>query len=97
MNSKKLRHLMREHGLQPKRRRRYVITTVSNHAEPIYPHLAKQVVPDQPNQLWVADLYLCRHPPAASSTSLPFLMPARARSPAMPSVGPWTPELLSLR
>ena len=56
VNSKKLRRLMREHDLQPKRRRRYVATTDSNHAGPIYPDLAKDLVPDRPNQLWVADL-----------------------------------------
>jgi len=56
VNSKKLRRLMREHSLQPKRRRRYVITTDSNHAGPIYPDLTKGLVPDRPNQLWVADL-----------------------------------------
>jgi putative transposase len=56
VNGKKLRRLMREHGLQPKQRRRYVVTTDSNHAGPIYPDLAKNLVPDRPNQLWVADL-----------------------------------------
>jgi len=56
VNSKKLRRLMRENGLQPKRRRRYVITTDSDPAGPIFPDLAKDVVPDRPNQLWVADL-----------------------------------------
>ena len=56
VNTKKLRRLMREHGLQPKRRRRYVVTTDSDHASPIYPDLAKAIVADRPNQLWVADL-----------------------------------------
>ena len=56
VNGKKLRRLMREHDLQPKRRRRYVVTTDSNHAGPIYPDLAKDLVPAQANQLWVADL-----------------------------------------
>jgi putative transposase len=56
VNSKKLRRLMREHGLQPKRRRRSVVTTDSDHTGPIYPDLAKDLVPDRPNQLWVADL-----------------------------------------
>jgi putative transposase len=32
------------------------VTTDSDHAGPIYPDLAKAVVPDRPNQLWVADL-----------------------------------------
>ena len=56
VNGKKLRRLMRERGLQPKPRRRYVVTTDSDHAGPIFPDLAKDVVPDRPNQLWVADL-----------------------------------------
>ncbi len=56
VNGKKLRRLMREHDLQPKQRRRYVVTTDSDHNGPIYPDLAKAVVPDRPNQLWVADL-----------------------------------------
>lgn len=56
VNGKKLRRLMREHDLQPKRRRRYVITTDSDHAGPIFPDLATGVVVDRPNQLWVADL-----------------------------------------
>ena len=45
VNSKKLRRLMREHDLQPKRRRRYVVTTDSDHAGPIFPDLAKDVLP----------------------------------------------------
>ena len=56
VNDKKLRRLMREHDLQPKRRRRYVVTTDSDHAGPIFPDLAKDIVPKRPNQLWVADL-----------------------------------------
>ena len=56
VNSKKLRRLMRDHGLQPKQRRRYVATTNSDHGGPIFLDLAKGIVPDRPNQLWVADL-----------------------------------------
>jgi len=56
VNGKKLRRLMREHGLQPKRRRRHVVTTDSDHAGLVYPDLAKDLVLDRPNQLWVADL-----------------------------------------
>ena len=55
VNGKKLRRLMREHGLQPKRRRRFVVTTDSDHGGPIFPDLAKDLVPDRPNQLWIAD------------------------------------------
>ena len=56
VNNKRLRRLMREQGLQPKRRRRYVVTTDSDHASPIFRDLAKDVITDRPNQLWVADL-----------------------------------------
>jgi putative transposase len=56
VNGKKLRRLMREHDLQPKQRRRYVVTTDSDQGGPIYADLAKDIVPDRPNQLWVADL-----------------------------------------
>ena len=47
---------MREHGLSPKQRRRYVTTTDSDHDEPIFPNLAADMAPDGPNQLWVADI-----------------------------------------
>ncbi len=47
---------MREHGLQPRRRRRTVVTTGSDQEGPIFPDLARDLVPDRPNQLWVADL-----------------------------------------
>jgi len=40
VNSKRVRRLMREHGLSPKQRRRYVTTTDSDHDEPIFPNLA---------------------------------------------------------
>ena len=48
VNGKKLRRLMREHDLQPKRRRCYVVTTDSDHASPIFPDLAEAIVPDGP-------------------------------------------------
>jgi putative transposase len=56
VNSKKTRRLMREHDLQPKRRRRFVATTDSDHDGPIFPDLARGRVVDGPNQLWVADI-----------------------------------------
>ncbi len=56
VNGKKVRRLMREHELQPKRRRRYVATTDSDHDHPIFPNLAAGMVVDGPNQLWVADI-----------------------------------------
>jgi len=56
VNGKKLRRLMREHELQPRRRRRFTVTTDSDHDSPIFPDLAKDKVVDGPNQLWVTDL-----------------------------------------
>ena len=56
VNNKKLRRLMKAHDLQPKQRRRYVVTTDSEHGGPIFPDLAKDVVLEHLNQLWLADL-----------------------------------------
>jgi putative transposase len=56
VNGKKIRRLMRAHDLQPRRRRRFVATTDSDHDRPIFPDRAKGMVVDGPNQLWVADL-----------------------------------------
>lgn len=56
VNHKKLRRLMREHDLQPRRRRRYIATTDSDHDLPIFPNLAREIVADGPNRLWVADI-----------------------------------------
>ena len=47
---------MREHRLQPWRRKRFVATTDSAHPLPVFPNLARDVVPDGPNQLWTGDL-----------------------------------------
>jgi len=56
VNHKKIRRLMREHDLQPRRRRRYVATTDSDHDQPIYPNRTRELAIDGPNQLWVADI-----------------------------------------
>lgn len=56
VNHKKIRRLMREHGLQPKIRRRHVATTDSDHDQPIFPNRAKDMTLDGPDQLWVADI-----------------------------------------
>src|SRR5205823_1894003 len=56
INSKKVRRLMREYDLQPKRRRRFVTTTDSDHDGPIFPDLVRDRMVDGPNQVWVADI-----------------------------------------
>ena len=47
---------MREHDLQPRRRRRHTATTDSDHDEPLFLNKAPGMTPDEPNQLWVADM-----------------------------------------
>ena len=56
VNAKKVRRLMRENGLNPRRRRRFVRTTDSDHGGPVFPNLARTLEVDGPNQLWVADI-----------------------------------------
>jgi putative transposase len=56
VNRKRVARLMRLHGMQVRPRRRYVATTDSDHESPIFPNLAKDVEPDGPDQLWVADI-----------------------------------------
>ena len=56
VNSKKVRRIMRENDLNPKRRRRYVATTDSNHGGPIFPNTANKFELHGPDQLWVADI-----------------------------------------
>jgi putative transposase len=56
VNHKKLKRLMREQGLNARRRRRYVTTTDSDHDQPIFPDRTKDMIVDGPDQLWVADI-----------------------------------------
>jgi len=56
VNHKKALRIMREQGLSVRPRRRYVVTTDSDHGGPIFPNLARGFVPTGRNQLWVADL-----------------------------------------
>lgn len=51
----RLFEILRKHGLLVKRRRRYVITTHSDHALAVWPNLLRQVEPETPNAVWVAD------------------------------------------
>jgi putative transposase len=56
VNAKKVRRLMRENGLNPRYRRRFVAATDSDHDGPFSPNLAKDMTIDGPNQLWVVDI-----------------------------------------
>ena len=52
VNAKKVRRLMREHDLNPRRRRRFVRTTDSDHDDPIHRFVAKDFEVHGPDQLW---------------------------------------------
>lgn len=56
VNAKKVSRLMKEHDLNPRRRRRRIRTTDSDHDGPIFPFIAKDMEPQGPDQLWVANL-----------------------------------------
>ena len=56
VNHKKVMRLMKENGLTVRPRRRFIATTDSDHDGPIFPNLAKDIVPTTLTQLWVADI-----------------------------------------
>ena len=60
VNHKRVRRLMREDNLLCIRRRSFVRTTDSEHGFTVYPNLAKGMVLNDINQLWVADITYIR-------------------------------------
>ena len=60
VNAKRVYRLMREDNLLCVRRRRFVVTTDSEHELPVYPNLARQMVLTDVDQLWVADITYIR-------------------------------------
>jgi transposase InsO family protein len=60
VNRKKVQRLMREDNLLCLRKRRFVVTTDSNHALPVYPNLARDMVLTGINQLWRSDITYVR-------------------------------------
>jgi putative transposase len=59
-NHKRVRRIMREDNLLCLRRRKFVVTTDSNHSRRVYPNLAEQMTLSGINQLWVADITYIR-------------------------------------
>jgi transposase InsO family protein len=59
-NHKRVWRLMREDNLLCLRRRKFVLTTDSNHSRPVYPNLAGAMVVTGLDQLWVADITYIR-------------------------------------
>jgi transposase InsO family protein len=56
VNSKRVRRLMQELGIQGKRPQRKKRTTNSDHAFPRYPNLVQDLIVEQPDQVWVGDI-----------------------------------------
>lgn len=59
-NHKRVAKLMREEALTPRRVRKYLCTTDSDHVLPVLPNLAVGFVPTGRDQLWVADITYIR-------------------------------------
>jgi putative transposase len=59
-NAKRVLRLMRLDNLLCVRKKRFVLTTDSDHFLPVYPNLAARLVVDGLNQLWVADITYIR-------------------------------------
>ena len=60
VNHKRVLRMMREDNLLCLRRRKFVVTTDSNHKLPVYPNLARGLKVTGLNQLWVADITYIR-------------------------------------
>jgi putative transposase len=60
VNHKRVLHVMREDNLLSLRKRKFVVTTDSNHGRLIYPNLITDMKLTAPNQLWVADITYIR-------------------------------------
>ena len=60
VNHKRVRRILREDNLLCLRRRKFVVTTDSNHHRRVYPNLAGALVLTGLNQLWVADITYIR-------------------------------------
>jgi transposase InsO family protein len=60
VNKKRIQRVMRAHGLQRRRKRRFVRTTDSKHSLPVYPNLIQGLDVVRPNQVWAADITYVR-------------------------------------
>jgi len=60
VNPKRVYRLMREDNLLCVRKRKFVVTTDSDHGRKLYPNLARDIVVTDLDQLWVADITYIR-------------------------------------
>lgn len=78
VNRKRVQRLMRALNLQARRPRRTWTTTNSQHGQPRYPNLVRQLVVDHPDQVWVADITYVTLP--ADAVYLAILMDVFTRA-----------------
>lgn len=60
VNPKRVYRILREDNLLCVRKRKFVVTTDSNHGRKVYPNLAGEMVVNDVDQLWVADITYIR-------------------------------------
>ena len=60
INHKRVARVMRAHNLGIRPRRRFVRTTDSNHDQPAFPNLYRNVIPAKPDTVWVGDITYIR-------------------------------------
>ena len=60
VNHKRVYRLMREDNLLCLRKRKFIVTSQSDHGFAVYPNLAAKLKPTSVNQLWVADITYIR-------------------------------------
>ena len=60
VNRKRVQRHMREQNLLCRPKRKFVLTTDSQHGPAVYPNLAETLALDGVNQLWVGDLTYIR-------------------------------------
>lgn len=60
VNHKRVARIMGAYGLSIKQRRRFVRTTDSEHDQPIFPNLYRNVIPTRLDLVWVADITYIR-------------------------------------
>lgn len=60
VNPKRVYRILREDNLLCVRKRKFVVTTDSNHERKVYPNLASQMVVTDVDQLWVSDITYIR-------------------------------------
>lgn len=60
VNHKKVAKIMKNMGIQCRKKKRFAVTTNSNHTLKTYPNLAKDTIVDRTNKLWCADITYIR-------------------------------------